>query len=242
MTMKHTYEAIIFLVLAASLASCKEDTLDVYHGEDYVHFTPGADDVAVTSYNFALDGVTTAETSVLVPVELTLWGYLPTEDFRCEVSVVAEGTTAISSDYEDPGYATFRAGHHVDTLWVRVNRKEELLATDYSLRLRLDSAGDAHVVGPSSYSTVTLHIFDRITDEPSWWGTTQALGPYSAMKYRLLNIYLGKILRNLDEYTSITFKDEALAFKAWWKRQWEEGNHRYYDTDGTTPLYDTIPD
>lgn len=236
------YELPVLLVLAFSAASCKEDTLDVYNGDDYVHFTPGADDVAEVSYNFALDGVTTAETSVLVPVEITLWGYLPTEDFRCEVSVVPEGTTAETSDYEDPDYATFRAGYYVDTLWVRVNRRAELLATDYVLKLRMDSAGDAHVVGPSSYSTVTLNVSDKITSEPSWWGTTQDLGAYSAMKYRVLNIYLGKILRNLDEYTSITFKDEALAFKAWWKRQWDEGNYRYYDTDGKTPLYETIPD
>ena len=66
------------------------------------------------------------------------------------------------------------------------------------------------------------------------------MGKYSPIKYRLFNIYLGKMLRNLNEYTNITFKQEALAFKAWLKDNWE--TYKYYDEDGTTPLYDTIPE
>ena len=41
-------------------------------------------------------------------------------------------------------------------------------------------------------------------------------------------------------YTNITLKTEALNFKQWLKDNWE--TYKYYDADGVTPLYDTIPE
>ena len=90
--MKKLLYILPFAFLAA--VSCKEDTLDVYHGDNYVHFTPGLDNAPYAEYNFALDGKTTAETEADVPVEIRIWGYLPETDFRCNVSVNAEATTA----------------------------------------------------------------------------------------------------------------------------------------------------
>lgn len=236
--MKRILYILPFICLAA--VSCKEDTLEVYHGADYVHFTPGINDVAEATYNFATDGVTTREESARIPVEIRLWGYLPTEDFICTYSVDDKKTTAKDSDYERPVSSVFRSGAPVDTLWVTVNRNEKLLATDYKLAVNLDSAGDKHIAQPSKYLSVTIHVQDKIYNEPIWWGTTQDLGSYSHIKFRLFNIYLGKMLRDLNEYTNITFKQEALAFKAWLKANWE--TYKYYAEDGTTPLYDTIPE
>ena len=85
-------------------------------------------------------------------------------------------------------------------------------------------------------------MIDKIEGAPSWWATTPALGEYTDLKYRVFNYYLGKVLLNIDNYTSITFKEEALRFKKWWKEEWEKGNHIYYDKDGVTPLYETIPE
>lgn len=230
---------IIPLVFLA-VVSCREDTLDVYNGDDYVHFTPSVNGSPEVEYNFALDGNTTLETEVKVPVEIRLWGYIPESDFQCNVSVVADKTNALSSDYVRPEYAVFRKGYHVDTLWVNVKRRPELLATDYYLVLQMDGTSDDHIVGPGKYNTVTLHIYDKIKTPPAWWATTPALGDYTPMKYRVLNAFLGKVLRNLDGYTNITFKEKVREFKQWWKDNWE--SYRYYDADGTTPLYDTIPD
>lgn len=238
MIMKKFLYIMPFIILAA--ASCKEDTLDVYHGDNYVHFTPGLNDAAEVKYNFALDGKTTRETEVKVPVEIRLWGYLPVGDFRCNFSIDKEKTTASDADYVQPVNSVFRQGYHVDTLWVTVRRKPELLATDYKIAINMDSAEAEHVVGPAKYSYVTIHITDDIPAEPIWWGTTPNLGKYSAIKYRVFNIYLGKVLTNLNEYTNITFKAETVAFKKWWKENWAE--YGYYDRDGVTPLYETIPD
>ena len=236
--MKKILYILPFFLLAA--ASCKEDTLDVYNGADYVHFTPSLNDIPEAEYNFALDGKTTDETEVNVPVEIRLWGYLPKTDFQCNISLIPKKTNALASDYVKPEYATFRAGYHVDTLWVNVKRRPELLTTDYHLVLQMDATSDDHVVGPAKYNTVTIHVYDQIKTAPAWWATTQALGDYSPMKYRVLNIFLGKVLRNLDEYTNITFKEKALEFKQWWQDNWDA--YEYYASDGTTPLYDTIPD
>ena len=229
----------ILPVCLAVLSSCKEDTLDVYNGSDYVHFTPSVNDVPEASFNFALDTKTTRETEALIPVEIRLWGYLPTEDFTCKVSV-DKSTTAAASNYDDPVSATFRMGAHVDTLWVKVKRNQKLLATDYKIVINMDDAGENHVVAPAKYQKVTIVVKDEIPSEPMWWGTTQNFGEYSPIKYRLLNLYLGKVLVNLNEYTNITLKEEALNFKQWLKDNWE--TYKYYAADGVTPLYDTIPE
>ena len=238
------HSAILTAALAVTmlLGGCKEDTLDVYHGSDYIHFTPMAnDDAQRTTLNFATYG-STGESSGRVPVSVTLWGYLPEADFRYEVSVVADRTTASSSDYTAPSHGTFHAGRAVDTLWITVRRNERLLATDYKFTLRMESA-DGYVIGPNMDDTAEVSVVDRI-DKPAWWEQAYAvrLGAYSDVKYRVLNIYLGRVLTSLDGYTAITLGEEITRFKAWWRERWEAGEYRYYDEDGTTPLYETIAD
>jgi hypothetical protein len=236
--MKRILYIMPFILLAA--VSCKEDTLDVYHGANYVHFTPGLKDTPEVSYNFALDGKTTREKTARIPVELRIWGYLPEADFDCMFSADTELSTAKSGDYSVPAKSAFRKGYHVDTLWIEVNRREKLLSTNYKVVVNLDGAEGGFETNPAKYRKVTLNITDELPAMPMWWGTTQNLGEYSAIKYRVFNIYLGKVLTDLNEYTNITFKEETVAFKAWWKENWAE--YEYYDKDGVTPLYDTIPD
>lgn len=240
--MKRYIFILTVLLSSVLVSSCKEDTLDVYNGSNYIHFTPGISDFAEASYNFALDGETTGELSTEIPVEIRLWGYLPTEDFNCYYSVDTEKTTAVSSDYVAPSTSVFRKGFHVDTLWVKVNRREKLLETDYKITVKIETADKGFVVAPAKYTYVNIHVTDVLRDEPIWWGTTPYLGEYSAIKYRLFNIYLGKVLLNTDEYTDITFKEEVAKFKAWLKEKWDDGTYRYYDSDGKTPLHDSIPE
>ena len=89
---------------------------------------------------------------------------------------------------------------------------------------------------------------DSLTDRiscPVWWSQSSAanLGVYSDMKYRVFIIFMdGEILESLDKYTGIEFVNLIADFKAWWKDQWQQGNYQYYDTDGVTPLYETILD
>ena len=98
------------------------------------------------------------------------------------------------------------------------------------------------LVGPAEYKHVTIQVTDRIS-QPVWWNQSSAanLGTYSDMKYRVFIIFMdGEILESLDKYTGIEFVNLIADFKAWWKDQWQQGNYQYYDTDGVTPLYETI--
>lgn len=242
MIMKKILYILPLILLAA--VSCKEDTLDVYNGDNYVHFTPSLKGNPEVEYNFALDGATTSETEVKVPVEIRIWGYTPETEFKCYISVDEKGTTAAENDYELPEYVVFREGidRAVDTLWVTVKRRAKLLATNYTISVKMDATSDDHVVGPAIYNTVKVHVYDRIQNPPTWWGAhLSEVGEYSPMKYRVLNIFLGKVLRNTDEFGGgMAFKAKMLEFKQWWKNNWQ--SYEYYAEDGTTPLYDTIPD
>lgn len=238
--MKKTLSYILVAAACIGTGACKEDTLKVYDGDNYVHFNPNSSDKVELSYNFAL-GESTREEEYSIAVPIRLWGYLPEKDFRCKVSVVKDGTTALPSDYEEPVGTIFRKGYPMDTLYVTVCRRPELLSTDYTLAIHLDSA-DGHVAAPAQYLTANIKVTDHIVVKPSWWNTTNAVGPYSDMKFRMFNYYLGKYLNNLDGYTTITFKSEAVAFKNWWKEKFENGEFKYFAEDGTTPLYETIPD
>lgn len=237
--MKKLLYILPFAFLAA--VSCKEDTLDVYHGDNYIHFTPGLDNAPYAEYNFALDGKTTAETAADVPVEIRIWGYLPETDIRCNVSVKADATTAKPSDYEVTEQTVFRKGHHVDTLWVKVKRNEKLLNTDFKVSVVMTSADNSYLVGPAIYNTATVRVRDFIEKQPSWWSTTQFLGDYSHLKYRLFNIFSGRVVLSIDRYSQIEFKQVALDFRQWLMEEWQKGN-KYYADDNTTPLYDTIPE
>ena len=234
--------SILLAFGAVAFVGCKEDTLKTYSGENYVHFKPDANDVVAAEYNFAT-GETTRETEYSIPVDVRLWGFLPEDDFSFTTEIVADGTTAVPADYVLHPQQTFKAGEAEGKFHITVRRREKLLETDYKIVVRMVSADGGHVVAPSAYTTVTISVKDDLSSlKPQWWATTKALGSYSDIKFRVFNIYLGRFLKNLNGYTDITFKEEALKFKAWWKQQWDEGNYRYYDTDVTTPLYDTIPD
>ena len=115
--------------------------------------------------------------------------------------------------------------------------------SEYTLTLSLDAVENC-LVGPAEYQYVTIQVTDRISC-PVWWSQSSAanLGVYSDMKYRVFIIFMdGEILESLDKYTGIEFVNLIADFKAWWKDQWQQGNYQYYDTDGVTPLYETILD
>ncbi len=235
-------EYILLAVAAAAVFSCSEDKLDVYHGDNYIHFSPldNGNPLSVT-YNFALSG-NTAQTEADVPLEITLWGYLPEKPFAYSVAVLPDGTTASAGDFDEPSSGVFRSSLPVDTLFVRVRRNAELLATSYEIKLELTDA-EGHVIGPQKYSAASIKVTDSLS-EPSWWNLSFAnrLGEYSDMKYRVFNIYLGRVLTSLDGYTAISFSEEISSFKSWWRSRWAEGEYRYFASDGVTPLYDTISD
>ena len=234
-------KAFLSIFIIVLLVSCREAQLGTYSGANYVHFFPDGNDAVTAGYNFARTG-TTREETVEIPLKVRLWGFLPEQDFEMVAEIVEQGTTASPSDYEQPAVQYFKKGEAESVFFLKVNRRPQLLSTDYVIKVKLVSAKD-HVVAPSVYTTATVTVKDDLTGyKPIWWNTTTDLGPYSEIKLRLFNYYLGVFLESLDNYTAITFKQEALKFKAWLKEKFDDGTFVYYDSDGTTPLYQTIPD
>ncbi len=221
------YILLIFAVL--SLSACKESRLETWHGSDYLHFVAGVDGNVRASYNFATQG-TTAQTSASVPLPMEIWGFMADGDIALTVKI--DGT---------PSSGTFRAGLPLDTLWVPVTRDAGLLTTSYTVEVELTEASSGYKLSPASRCRAEILVEDSLDGlQPAWWATTQALGAYSPLKFRLFNIYSGGFVKSIDSYTAIAFKDYALGFREWLRGLWEDGQ-KYYDTDGTTPLYESIP-
>ncbi len=238
--------AIRSLALMAVLAmsfGCKEAEIKTYDGDNYMFFTYMNDRSAQTyEFNFATQAA--LEMTGQVPVSLSLWGFMLAQDVTYYLSVDPENTTAVANtDFVPVSQGVFHKENVVDTLWLEVKRNADLLATDFTIVLRLDAV-DGCVVGPAEYKTATVRVRD-VVEEPSWWSnaTANRLGEYSDIKYRVFIIFMdGEILENLDAYTGIAFGQLITDFKAWWKEQWAEGNYQYYAVDGITPLYETISD
>jgi hypothetical protein len=237
----------ILQIIALAAVSCKEDTLDYYSGENYIHFTPGVNDVPEVTYNFALDGQTTAETEVSVPVEIRLWGrFHQTEDISINVATVktidwsslsvnSRDTLSVSGEYYvDLAPAVFQKQQPVCTLWVKVKRKPELLSTNHTIQIKLEDPDKWFVVAPAKYSVVNLHVIDEIPSQPVWWETTQSLGAYSPVKYRLFNIFMNKLMTDISAYTADGFKELVGRYK-----EWLQNNMATYPE--AAEVYDSIP-
>ena len=177
-----TYTTFCLLLV---FASCSEEQLEVYHGDNYVYFTYMSDkSPQKITFNFATDAPLLREGTV--KVKMTLLGYLLEENATCDISAVGEKSTARSGiDYAPLTSGIFHKGLAEDTYEVTVYRNEALLNTEYTLTLSLDAVENC-LVGPAEYQYVTIQVTDRISC-PVWWSQSSAanLGVYSDMKYRV---------------------------------------------------------
>ena len=91
-----TYTTFCLLLV---FASCSEEQLEVYHGDNYVYFTYMNDkSPQKITFNFATDAPLLREGTV--KVKMTLLGYLLEENATCDISAVGEKSTARSGiDY-----------------------------------------------------------------------------------------------------------------------------------------------
>ena len=223
------YIYLLLVALSFLAVSCEESKLETWHGKNYLHFVPGADGSMKTRYNFAAEG-TTDQTSASVPLPVEIWGFMAEDDFSLSVTINGR-----------PVSAAFRAGLPIDTLWVPVTRDAGLLSTSYAVEVEITGAGSDYEVSPASYCKAEIWVEDSLEGlQPAWWATTPALGPYSPLKFRLFNIFSRGFVRSIDNYTAIEFKRVALEFREWLHGLWDAGQ-RYYDVDGTSPLYESIP-
>lgn len=232
---------VAYIILIMTGLSCKEESLKTYCGDNYIHFTYMPDRTSQkVEFNFATEAPLSKEGTV--KAEMTLWGYLLETDSPVTVSVLKEGTDAIEgTDYKLSESGIFHKNRPKDFYELKVFRNNELLHTDYTIALYINKIENG-LAAPEQYRKAIIHVTDKVT-EPKWWKQSIAscLGEYSDIKYRIFIIFMkGEILRDLDKFSGIQFANLVCDFKQWWKNEWKNGKYIYYDTDGSTPLYETI--
>lgn len=207
----------IFTILAAAatFASCDKDEIITYDNSTrYLSFASSEVEISFTIYP--------GETTIQYPVIVKSSGYSES-DMQYKISVVAENTTAQSTDYSLPESFTMPAKAVADTFYVSLNYTEKLDTETMRLGLKIES-NENFQEGETDSRMFDIY-FNNALAKPSWWTssvTSYYLGTYSDLKYKY---FLQATKVNLDETASTSvIRHYALVFKAWLAEQAAAGN------------------
>lgn len=224
------------IAVILSLASCKEDTLDVFGSERYIHFTE--DQTKEFRYSFATAAPGTSEYTIKLPMEFI--GRSLESDLNFSVSVVSNGdlaSTAATTDYTI-GQTVFHKDSFKDSLNVTL-RNSDALSTEKRLTLRL-TENENFKLGPEK-NCVAVIYFSNVLSKPSWWaGTIEKtfLGEYSDIKYQHFIVATG--VTDLEGMETLKIKALVTSF-IYYLRDLAEKGTPAYESDGKTELLATIP-
>ncbi|MBR4094634.1 MAG: DUF4843 domain-containing protein [Bacteroidales bacterium] len=207
----------IFTILAAAamFASCnKEDIITYDNNTRYLSFATSEVEVSFSRYP--------GETTIQYPVVVNSTGYSE-KDMAYTISVVADSTTAQSSDYAMPSTFTMPAKAVADTFYVSLNYTEKLDTETMRLGLKIEP-NENFLEGATSARMIDIY-FNNALAKPSWWTssvTSYYLGTYSDLKYKYF-LQVTKV--DLDETASTSvIRHYSLIFKAWLAEQAAAGN------------------
>ncbi len=175
---------ILFTLLVSSFfSSCKEneDILAYDQNQSYVYFgIPNPDTKATEKYtdsiyySFATDEeIGLQHKKIAIPVRIA--GNVSSTDrtYGFEISSSSE----INKDLVSFSEPIVKAGQLVDTLYINLQRGEELATKEMTLLLDLSPTADFKV-GHQHNGKIKI-IFSDILTEPSWWKTWQSyFGPF----------------------------------------------------------------
>lgn len=197
---------------AVCLASCAEDKIDVYSGDQYIYFTdlqgnPEENAVRVSFNNYPLDDELT------IKLGLALVGDPMDMDRPYKLSVVEDKSTALAENYELPQTPKFKANAVKDELALKLI-KTDRLTEDVSVLLKIES-NDYFSGSIQHFDTIRV-VFNNIEDKPLWWDDDVKnvyLGAYSRAKYRALVQYGGEEAAKFGELDSSQKRRCALRLK-----------------------------
>ncbi len=207
----------IFTILAAAatFASCnKEDIITYDNSTRYLSFASSQVEISFSRYP--------GETTVQYPIVVNSTGYSE-NDQNYTISVVADSTTAQSTDYTLPSSFTMPAKAVADTFYVSLNYTDKLDAETMRLALKIE-ANENFLEGETSARMIDIYFNNKLA-KPAWWTssvTSYYLGTYSDLKYKYF-LQVTKV--DLDETASTSIiRHYALIFKAWLAEQDAAGN------------------
>lgn len=217
------------LAAAALFANCTKEEIGTYNeltSYRFMTFASTTNDVSFFSY----PGKTTIE----YPIIVTSSGYSET-DMPYKVSVVADSTTASSSDYTMPDTFILKQKCVADTFYVKFNYTEKLDTGKLRLTLKIE-ATENFKEGESSHAMTDIWFHNNLV-KPDWWTSTVTsyyLGSFTELKYKY---FLQVVQVDLSDADNSTIRHYALIFKAWLAEQDAAGN-TIREADGT-PM--TVP-
>ena len=179
---------IFLLILLSCLAfyGCQEEKPEMFTSERFIKFMFGnesGEDYYKIECNFAYESDNTTEKIISVPVEFR--GYNLTETLHFAVNVDKEKTTLPEDCFILETEQPFQQdGDFIDTMRVKLQRKDILKEGSKILRLRLVPNSDFQVYMADSLF-VEITVLD-IFSQPEWWTDDIAkayLGVYSKTKY-----------------------------------------------------------
>ncbi len=185
--------AYILLIVASIFAGCSTDEIEKWNNNTaLIWFTDTLSDFTFMSTN------TPVGESYLVSIPLTTAAVVSGRDREVNVEV-SSGPLDARTKFEVQKPVLFRAGHTVDTMFVRVYNDSHLTTTHDTLIFKIQPSAD-FTPGLNGYLTTKLSIFNGLP-KPSWWNVNMDyyLGYFTQLKMQIYLIVTGGDETPLDE-------------------------------------------
>lgn len=178
----------------AGLSACSTDEIDPWTDKGFAWFTSENVDFSFRAHpEIAKDG------SYLVPIPVTVASNVADRDRALEVEVVAEPKDS-RTKYEIVRPVRFRAGHIVDTMFVKVYNSDHLYSVHDTISFKMLPSADFKV-GLADNAVTNLCLYNGLP-RPDWWkandfSSNWMLGKFTQLK---MEIYL-KVTGGMEDPT-----------------------------------------
>lgn len=234
--MKRIISIFTFCSILMAFSSCKEDSIEVFGDQNYIHFKQESK----KPYRFSFATVPGA-TEYELEIPMSLIGKTLTSDKAYKVEVVTKGsdivTTASSASFSLPESPIFRKGLVEDTLKVVLTDNAELAEEKVLVLAVADN--DNFLVGPVKNQQAIIYLSNFFV-QPDWWDDDMAsvfLGSYSDIKYREFIVATGA--SDLSDMSAAQVQAYVITF-IYHLRSLDEQGNTLYEADGVTKVLDTI--
>lgn len=219
------YITLLLLVVISICYSCTKDGIDTYGNINYVSFVKNQNDTTKFSFFFYI------KDEVEYPIQVKLIGNFLTEDTDFYIKVDDAKTTLDKELYTIPDKFTFRANQLLDTIYIKLKNRPDLLTNKYILKLNIeDGVNILSSNGP--YGTTVLYVSD-MAERPEWWTLMDPPGndgPWdlTSIEYAYLGVFTKEKYEafmkatgesDLSGWSHSELRSISLKFSHWLKEQ-----------------------
>ncbi|MDD7885092.1 DUF4843 domain-containing protein [Flavivirga sp. 57AJ16] len=235
---KHTY--ILFsIILLGILSSCTKEGLLTYDIKDNIYFIKFPDSLDVS---FAYSNASVQDSLVKMPVYVT--GVPADRDRIFTLSVDPSSTAVENTDYSFPETFTIHKGQVSDTIYIKLERTDDLQTTMKTLILNLTSNEefDTNLGSEDSQFTVLykITVSDMLTAGRYWGSLSYYYGDFSVKKIQLMHQVTGMPLDFIVNPTSYNDYNSLIPYYGLIMNRYlldqQDLNNTIYEEDGVTEM------